>query len=121
MGLKGGKAAFDFLIAGDKSQGCAKSLGRRVGGSLGSEADDIVEGAYLMLDGQEVPRQYIGTQVLHRTTTTAAGTRRAERQTITDGRLNIDSSLTFLQMPAMTPLQDTSGRPRLERPSSGSS
>jgi hypothetical protein len=62
MSLKGGKAAFDFLIAGDKSQGCAKSLGGRVGGSLGSEADDIVEGAYLMLDGQEVPRQYIGMQ-----------------------------------------------------------
>jgi hypothetical protein len=62
MSLEGGKAAFDFLIASDKSQGCAKSLNGRVGGSLGSEADEVVEGAYFMLDGQEVPRQYIGMQ-----------------------------------------------------------
>jgi len=62
MSLEGGKAAFDLLIASDKSQGCAKSLSGRVGGSLGSEADKVVEGAYLMLDGQEVPREYIGVQ-----------------------------------------------------------
>jgi hypothetical protein len=62
MGLKGDEAAFDFLIARDKAQGCAKSLGGRVGGFLGSQADEVVEGADFMLDGHEVPRQYIGMQ-----------------------------------------------------------
>ena len=62
MGLEGGEAAFDFLTARDKAQGCAKSLGGRVGGFLGSEADEVVEGADFMLDGQEVPRKYIGMQ-----------------------------------------------------------
>jgi hypothetical protein len=62
MILKGGEAAFDFLVASDKSQGCTKSLARRVGRSLGSEADEVVEVAYLKLDGHEVPRQYIDMQ-----------------------------------------------------------
>jgi hypothetical protein len=62
MIVKGGEAALDFLVASDKSQGCAKSLGGRVGGFLRSEADEVVEVAYLMLDGHEVPRQYIGMQ-----------------------------------------------------------
>jgi hypothetical protein len=56
MIVKGGEAAFDFLVASDKSQGCAKSLSGRVGRSLGSEADEVVEVAYLKLDGHEVPR-----------------------------------------------------------------
>jgi hypothetical protein len=62
MVLKSCETAFDFFVAGDKRQGSAKSLGRRVCRSLRSEADEVVEGADFMLDGHEVPRQYIGMQ-----------------------------------------------------------
>lgn len=54
--MEGREAALDFFVASDKGQGGTESLGGRVGRFLGPDADDVVEDADLVLDGQEVPR-----------------------------------------------------------------